>query len=181
MYRKISEEAYWKERNGKCSETIRQIDAGRGSYGYCGDSEARKGNQASGPTNRKQRRRHEMFVIHLVAPASDDLNDFVGNQVRESLGKWVTPSDPSTNHTIACGIQHNGSAQWFFRGGIFSEWKSNGSLLWIHGKRMFFPIGPGPEFSADDHPHSEAGSGKSILWSVIARNCTLVRPAYLFV
>ena len=175
MYRKIFEEAYWKERNGRCSETIRQIDAGRGSYGYCGDSEARKRNQASGPTNRKQRRRHKMFVMHLVAPASDDLNDFVGNQVRESLGKWVTPSDPSTNHTIACGIQHGGSAQWFFRGGIFSEWKSNGSLLWIYGKRMFFPI---------DSPGSMlitflAGSGKSILWSVVARASTLVRPAYL--
>ena len=62
----------------------------------------------------------------------------VDNQVRESLRTWVTPPDPSTNHTIACGIQHDGSAQWFFRGGIFSEWKSTGSLLWIYGKRMSF-------------------------------------------
>ena len=63
----------------------------------------------------------------------------VDNQVRESLRAWVTPPDPSTNHTIACGIQHDGSAQWFFRGGMFSEWKSTGSLLWIYGKRMSFP------------------------------------------
>jgi hypothetical protein len=26
---------------------------------------------------------------------------------------------------------------WFFQGSIFIEWKSTGSLLWIHGKRAF--------------------------------------------
>ena len=106
-------------------------------------------NKASYPTNSKQRKRHEMFVVHSVASASDNPCVFAGDQVRECLRRWVTPPDPSTNHTIACGIQHDGSAQWFFRGGIFSEWKSTGSLLWIYGKRMFFPIGP--RFSADDH------------------------------
>ena len=64
-------------------------------------------------------------------------NNLVGDQVRESLRKWVAPPDPSTNHNIACGIQHDGTAQWFFRGGIFSEWKTIGSLLWIYGKRTF--------------------------------------------
>ena len=76
-------------------------------------------------------------------------NVLVGDQVRESLKKWVTPPDPSTNHWIACGIQHGGTAQWFFPGGMFSEWKSTGSLLWIYGKRMFFPVHPRP--NADDH------------------------------
>ena len=76
----------------------------------------------------------------------------VDNQVRESLRTWVTPSDPSTNHTIACGIQHDGSAQWFFRGGIFSEWKSIGSLLWIYGKRMFSQVRLW--ISADNHSYS---------------------------
>ena len=102
-------------------------------------------------------------------------NALAGNQVRESLRTWVTPPDPSTNHTIACGIQHDGSAQWFFRGGIFSEWKSTGSLLWIYGKRMSFPrfspvyLRP----SADDRRSFTflAGSGKSILWSVVATLC----------
>jgi hypothetical protein len=55
--------------------------------------------------------------------------------VRESLRKWVTPPDPSTNHNIACSIQHGGTAQWFFRSGKFRGWKSTGSLLWIYGKR----------------------------------------------
>ena len=75
---------------------------------------------------------------------------FAGRQVRESLRRWVTSPDPSTNHTIACGIQHDGSAQWFFRGSIFSEWKSTSSLLWIHGKRMFVLVHARP---IADHLH----------------------------
>ena len=102
----------------------------------------------------------------------------VGNQVRESLRTWVTPPDPSTNHSIACGIQHDGSAQWFFCGGIFSQWKSTSSLLWIYGKRMsftrFFPIHL--RLSADHL--LLAGSGKSILWLVVAQHSAPVRSTY---
>ena len=46
--------------------------------------------------------------------------------------------DPSTNHFIFCSSQHQGTASWFFRGSLFEEWKSTGSLLWIYGKRMLF-------------------------------------------
>ena len=81
-----------------------------------------------------------MFVISPVVSGCAVPNALVGNQVRESLRTWVTPPDPSTNHAIACGIQHEGSAQWFFRGGMFLEWKSTASLLWIYGKRMFFSL-----------------------------------------
>ena len=101
-----------------------------------------KRNKASGPEIGKQHGRREMFVITLVVSDCIVPNDLIGDQVRESLRKWVTSPDPSTNHSIACGIQHDGSAQWFFRGGIFSEWKSTGSLLWIYGKRMFFSVYP---------------------------------------
>jgi hypothetical protein len=86
-----------------------------------------------------------MSVITPFVSNCGVANDLLGDQVRESLRKWVPSPDPSTNHTIACGIQHDGSAQWFFRGGIFSEWKSTvstGALLWIYGKRMFFLVYP---------------------------------------
>ena len=63
-----------------------------------------------------------------------------GNQLRESLRRWVSPPDPSTNQNIACDIHHGGAAEWFFQGSIFAEWRSTGSLLWIYGKRMFFPL-----------------------------------------
>ncbi|KAH8977684.1 ankyrin repeat-containing domain protein [Lactarius hatsudake] len=58
---------------------------------------------------------------------------------------WLTPPDPSTNHTNACSTQHDCTAAWVFDDDIFKAWESSqlGSLLWIHGK---------------------AGSGKSILW-----------------
>ena len=104
---------------------------------------SRKRNQKSGAKIGGQHRQCEMFVVTPVVSDCIALNGIVGNQVRESLRTWVTPPDPSTNHTIACGIQHDGSAQWFFRGGIFSEWKSTGSLLWIYGKRMFSSPSPG--------------------------------------
>ena len=67
-------------------------------------------------------------------------NRLTGNQLKESLRRWVTPPDPSTNHNIACDIHHGGTAEWFFLGSIFAEWKSNGSLLWIYGKRMPFSL-----------------------------------------
>jgi hypothetical protein len=55
--------------------------------------------------------------------------------LRRDLRKWLSPPDPSTNHNIARKVHHEGTAIWFFDGGIFQEWKSSPSLLWIHGKR----------------------------------------------
>jgi hypothetical protein len=66
---------------------------------------------------------------------SDSSNDITGNQLRDNLLRWLSPPDPSTNHNIASKAHHNGTAEWFFQGSIFSQWKSTGSFLWIHGKR----------------------------------------------
>lgn len=81
-----------------------------------------------------------------VQRVSNNVDDVKRNQLRESLRKWHSLPDPSTNHNFACDRQHEGTAEWFFRGGIFKEWKVSGSLLWIHGK---------------------PGSGKTILCSAI--------------
>ena len=69
-----------------------------------------------------------------------------GNQLQESIYKWLSPPDPSTNHIIACGTYHKQTATWFFQGSIFQEWKSAGSLLWIHGMRLSTPYLPQPDF-----------------------------------
>ena len=61
-----------------------------------------------------------------------------GNQVWESLHKWLSPPDPSTNHNIACSTHQKRTASWFFKGSIFAGWKSTDSLLWIHGKRASY-------------------------------------------
>jgi hypothetical protein len=65
------------------------------------------------------------------------LISFAGNQLKQLLRAWLSPTDPSTNHIIARKAQHKGTAVWLFQGMIFVEWKSTGSLLWIHGKRAF--------------------------------------------
>jgi hypothetical protein len=65
-----------------------------------------------------------------------DLRVVAGNQPKNQLLRWLSPSDPSTNHNVACKAHHNGTAQWFIQGRIFNQWKSTGSLLWIRGKRV---------------------------------------------
>ena len=67
-------------------------------------------------------------------------NNFTGNQFKDSLLRWLSPPSPSTNHNIACKAHHNGTTQWFFRGSFFSQWKSTGSFLWVHGKRVLLLI-----------------------------------------
>jgi hypothetical protein len=66
---------------------------------------------------------------------SEHSDIFTGIQLRDSLLRWLSPSDPSISHNIACKIHHNGTAEWFFQGSIFDQWKSTDPFLWIHGKR----------------------------------------------
>jgi len=77
-------------------------------------------------------------VRYLFNPArrSEHSENDTGNQLRDSLLRWLSPSDPSINHNLATIAHHDGTAQWFFQGKIFNEWKSTGSFLWIHGKRV---------------------------------------------
>ena len=61
-----------------------------------------------------------------------------GNQLLQELRRWLAPPDSSTNHVVACSTYHKGTANWFFEGRTYKDWKSTGfeSLLWIHGKRV---------------------------------------------
>ena len=80
----------------------------------------------------------------LTPHAHSECSDlFTGNLLRDNLLRWLSPSDPSINHNIASKAHHDGTAQWFFQGHIFNQWrsgKSAGSLLWLHGKRLFLFI-----------------------------------------
>jgi len=60
-----------------------------------------------------------------------------GKQMRRDLHTWLSPPDSSTNHNISRNAHHEGTATWFFQGGIYKEWRSSPSLLWVHGKRTF--------------------------------------------
>ena len=76
-------------------------------------------------------------LLSFLGRQSEGSDLFTGSLLRSSLLQWLSPSDPSTNHNIASDAHHDGTAQWFFKGSIFKEWKSAGSFLWIHGKRVF--------------------------------------------
>ncbi|KAH9170736.1 hypothetical protein EDB89DRAFT_2071643 [Lactarius sanguifluus] len=75
--------------------------------------------------------------------------DSEGNELRKDLRNWITPPDPSVNYNAASGVHQKGTAAWCIEGDTLANWKTFGTLLWIHGK---------------------PGSGKSILSSVIVRD-----------
>ena len=60
---------------------------------------------------------------------------FVGDQLQKDARSWISPPDPSKNYNIACEAYQTGTGEWFFQGGVFSQWSSKGTVLWIHGKR----------------------------------------------
>ncbi|KAH9060258.1 hypothetical protein EDB87DRAFT_1831520 [Lactarius vividus] len=93
------------------------------------------------------------LVIQQTANSVDELKC---NNIKQLLRTWLSPADPSTNHNIARKAQHKGTAVWFFQGSIFIEWKSIGSLLWVHGK---------------------PGSGKSVICSSVIQEIMAVCEA----
>ncbi|KAH9073600.1 hypothetical protein EDB83DRAFT_2260404, partial [Lactarius deliciosus] len=98
------------------------------------------------------------IITNVVQRLASSVDDMKWNESRKSLREWVFPPDPSTNHNIACDLHHGGTAQWFFQGSMFGEWKSTGSLLWIYGK---------------------PGSGKTILCSAIVQDISALSEAGL--
>ena len=103
----------------------------------------------------------------LPSPAAHAKNSLTGNQLKQLLRTWLSPADPSTNHNIARKVQHDGTAVWLFQGGTITEWKSTGSLLWIHGKRACLLRFLSSDFLQT--PIMVAGSGKSVIWFVVLR------------
>ncbi|KAH9009288.1 hypothetical protein EDB85DRAFT_2283011, partial [Lactarius pseudohatsudake] len=79
----------------------------------------------------------------------NQVTDINRNELRKDLRRWVAPPDPSVNFNTASGAHHEGTAAWCTEGITLTDWKTSGSLLWIHGK---------------------PGSGKSILSSAIVRD-----------
>jgi hypothetical protein len=85
---------------------------------------------------------------NLISTDYGALHITLENQLRENIHKWLSPPDPSINHNIACDTHNKKTANWFFQGSIFREWKSTSSLLWIHGKRTRSP--PSHPIPSDD-------------------------------
>jgi hypothetical protein len=119
--------------------------------------------------------------LNLIIADCPSLRVLPGTQLRESIYRWLSPPDPSTNHNIACDTYHKRAATWFFQGSTYKEWVSTGSLLWIHGKRASLSK---ILTNAPDGRGFVAGSGKSVLRFVIHELfsskcylCLSVRPS----
>ncbi|KAI9438115.1 hypothetical protein H4582DRAFT_234842 [Lactarius indigo] len=94
----------------------------------------------------------------IIQQTANNVDEVKWNQIKQLLRAWLSPADPSTNHNVARKAQHKGTSVWFFQGNIFIEWKSTGSLLWIHGK---------------------PGSGKSVICSSVIQDIMAVCEAGL--
>jgi hypothetical protein len=92
-----------------------------------------------------------------------------GNQLRDSLLRWLSPPNPSVNQNIARKAHHDGTTEWFFEGSIFNQWKSAGSFLWVHGKRVLFLTFTMRRPLIISHFYTVAGSGKSVVWFAVLR------------
>ncbi|SRR6266436_3468148 len=66
-----------------------------------------------------------------------EVKPLAGDRLQTSIRQWLSPPEPSINHNIAFGVHHKVTATWFTSGAIYTGWKALGSLLWVHGKRMF--------------------------------------------
>ena len=64
-----------------------------------------------------------------------------GEKLQRDIQSWLSPPDPWKNHNIAHELRHDVTGAWFVRGDTLSEWRAFGpsSLLWVHGKRRFYP------------------------------------------
>jgi hypothetical protein len=91
---------------------------------------------------------------------------FTGDHLRDRSLRWLSPSDPSTNHNITRNVHHNGTAQWFFQNSIYNQWKSSGSFLWVRGKRALLLV-----FSMQRPPTI------SYFYSWFREKCALVCPS----
>ncbi|KAH9167673.1 hypothetical protein EDB89DRAFT_2245573 [Lactarius sanguifluus] len=71
-------------------------------------------------------------VKSILRQTADEVDNVKRNQLRESLRKWQSSPDPSTNYNIAGDRQHKGTAEWFFESNRFENRKVTGSLPWVH-------------------------------------------------
>jgi hypothetical protein len=88
--------------------------------------------------------RNRMRSSNLCTADHKSLTSVTGNELpTKDLRKWIAPPDPSVNYNTACSAHHEGTAVWCTEGNTLADWKTSGSLLWIHGKRTYPITAPG--------------------------------------
>src|SRR6266576_262568 len=87
----------------------------------------------------KRNEQDETFVV-IHTSRYRDQHCLVGDQLQRDVQHWLSPPDPSKNHDFVWKAHHTGTSAWFFESKVLTEWKSSGSLMWIHGKRRSPPL-----------------------------------------
>jgi ankyrin repeat domain-containing protein 50 len=91
---------------------------------------------------------------HDIATARTD-------EHRDKIIRWLSSTDPSSNHLAACKKHQPSTGEWFIKSAIMEEWKTTqNSLLWLHGIRQSSPI---PAQKCKMLITFLAGCGKTIL------------------
>ena len=81
-----------------------------------------------------------LYPLDLVVIPCRISHAVIGEEVLRKLKAWLYPLDMSKNYNNGLRDLHTETTTWFLESRTFQEWQSNGSLLWIHGKRAFLQI-----------------------------------------
>jgi hypothetical protein len=109
----------------------------------------------------------ETFVVFSVPFVTGTDLICAGDKLQMDIQHWLSPPNPSTNHNSASEARYGGTAAWFFKSEALKEWRARGSLLWIHGKRMFYESLMSA-LCIYNFVDFEAGAGKSTLLYVMS-------------
>ncbi|KAH9041033.1 hypothetical protein EDB85DRAFT_2140200 [Lactarius pseudohatsudake] len=116
-------------------------------------------------------------VRSILRQTADDVDNVKRNQLRDSLRKWQSPPDPSTNHNIAGDRQREGIMGWVFESNQFESWKVTCSLL-VDSRETYVSFTCGFASSVILWtPRFPAGSGKAVLCSAIINDLTTLCEA----
>ena len=88
-------------------------------------------------------------VSLAIETTVNDIRGHVQDRHHKDILKWLTKTDPSSNHAAACAKREAGTGEWFISSHEFSYWLLPGRSLWLHG----IP-----------------GAGKTVLCSTIIEN-----------
>jgi len=96
------------------------------------------GHETQGATSRTVNNIRDLNDVSTAAAVMNGASGTLPrDQLLEVVQRWLSPPNPTTNHDVTREARLEGTAQWFLQGKLFKTWKSAGSLLWIHGKRVF--------------------------------------------
>jgi hypothetical protein len=81
-------------------------------------------------------RKISLAIAQGISDITHQLDSQKLDKDREAIIQWLSSTDPSTNHQVACKKCQTGTGRWLVDHTEFQEWRSiHNSLLWLHGIR----------------------------------------------